>query len=129
MSTKLHGIVDYLAVATLLALPRLLSWSDTTTNLLTIVAVMALVYSLLTRYELGLMRVLPVKVHLALDFMAGVLLCSAPLWLARDVSSSEKTGLIILGVFEIGAALMTRTESSQEQATHNIPGQGLPQSR
>ncbi|MDF2439831.1 MAG: hypothetical protein JWN98_815 [Abditibacteriota bacterium] len=127
ISTKMHGAVDYLMVAALLALPRKLGWSDNTTTLLTIVAAMALLYSLATRYELGVARVLPVKVHLALDFMSGLLLCSVPMWLVPNASSSEKAGLIILGVLEIGASLMTHTQSPQEQATHAPAGHGIPQ--
>lgn len=59
ISTKLHGVIDYLMVLTLLALPRMMGWSDNTTTLLTIVAVMALL-SGLTHYKSHLS---PVKIR------------------------------------------------------------------
>ena len=114
ISTKIHGMLDYGSVALLLALPRLLNWDDRTTTLLTIVGISALLYSLLTRYELGSLRVLPVKVHLALDFMSGLLLAAAPFLIVPDAGNNEKIGLMLLGVFEIGSALITQTQSPQE---------------
>lgn len=119
ISTRIHGMLDYGSVALLLALPRLLNWDDRTTTLLTIVAVSALLYSLLTRYELGALRVLPVKVHLALDFMSGALLVVAPSLLLPDASNNERIGLILLGLFEIASSLMTQSHSPQEHNLHS----------
>ncbi len=110
-STKVHGVLDYLTSATLPALPRMLGWSQGVTTLLTVAGGSALVYSLLTRYELGLVKVLPMKAHLALDFMSGATLCAGPL-LFPDEETSVKGALIGLGLFEIGASLMTETEPS-----------------
>ena len=49
ISTRTHGVLDYLMAVALLALPRLLGWSSQTTLLLTCLAIGTLVYSLLTR--------------------------------------------------------------------------------
>jgi hypothetical protein len=65
ISTRTHGIVDYLSVATLYGLPRLLRWNAEVARLLTGVAAGTLGYSLLTRYELGLVKVLPMPSTLA----------------------------------------------------------------
>ena len=67
LSTRTHGVVDYLTAGTLLALPRAMGWGDRVTNLLTGAALGTVAYSLLTRYELGAVKVLPMKAHLALD--------------------------------------------------------------
>jgi hypothetical protein len=110
--TKIHGAMDYMTVVALLALPRLLDFSDRATTLLTAIAVMALLYTLLTRFELGAFRVLPVKVHLALDFLSGLLLVAAPYLIVPQENSTARTVMIVIGVFEIGAALMTHPRRS-----------------
>ncbi len=84
MTTRIHGMLDYLSVGVLLALPRVFHWRKEPTRLLTASALSTLVYSLLTRYEWGLARVLPVKAHLALDTTSGVILCGAPLLLTPN---------------------------------------------
>ena len=109
VSTRTHGILDYLSVGTLLALPRLLGWSKDVTRLLTGAAVGTLGYSLLTRYELGAVKTLPMQAHLTLDGMSGALLCGAPL-LFPDEDGSVTGALVALGLFELGAALTTETE-------------------
>ena len=111
ISTRMHGILDYLTAGTLFLLPRLMGWSDRITTLLTILAIGTLVYSLLTRYELGAFRALPMRVHLALDFMSGVVLLGAALMLG-DEPSGVRLALGFLGMFEIGASLMTDPEPS-----------------
>ncbi len=108
-STRAHGVLDYLTVGTLLTLPRALGWSNKVTSVLTGAALSTLAYSLLTRYELGLFKVLPVKVHLALDAMSGALFCGAPFLLPDE--DVEVTGTLVgLGIFEIAVALTTETE-------------------
>jgi hypothetical protein len=119
--TKIHGAMDYMTVVALLALPRLLDFSDRATTLLTAIAVMALLYTLLTRFELGAFRVLPVKVHLALDFLSGLLLVAAPYLIVPQENSTARTVMIVIGVFEIGAALMTHLHSPVEN-THGGAG-------
>ena len=113
VSTKTHGVLDYLSVGTLLALPRALGWGARATNLLTSAAVGTLAYSLLTRYELGLFKILPMPGHLALDAMQGALLSAAPA-LLPDEDGSVSAVLVGLGAFELGAALSTQPRSPIE---------------
>jgi len=110
-STRTHGVIDYLTSAKLLALPRVLGWSENVTRVVTGAAVGTLAYSLLTRYEFGAVKVLPVKGHLALDALNGALMCSAPL-LFPDEDKSVKGALVAVGLFEIFMALTTETEST-----------------
>ena len=108
VSTKTHGVLDYLSLGTLLAAPRILGWGSRVTNLLTGAAVGTLAYSLLTRYELGVLKTLPMPAHLALDGMQGALLCAAPTLLPEE-DGSVAAALVALGAFELGAALTTKT--------------------
>jgi len=107
--TKTHGVLDYLSVGTLLAAPRLLGWGPRVTNVLAGAAAGTLAYSLLTRYELGLLKKLSMPAHLALDGMQGALMCGAPT-LFKEEDGSVSAALVGLGLFELGAALTTKTE-------------------
>ena len=109
VSTKTHGVLDYLSVGTLLAVPRALGWSPNVTRLLTGAACGTLAYSLLTRYELGLKRVLPMTTHLTLDALSGALFCAAPALLPEE-DGVVAAALVGFGAFELGAALATKTE-------------------
>ena len=116
-STKTHGVLDYTTVATLLALPRVLGWSPTVRTFVTGSALATLGASLLTRYELGVFKVLPMRGHLALDAISGATFAAAP-FLFPDEDASVKGILVGLGVFELMAAFTTDTEPSLgEQAS------------
>ncbi len=119
-STRMHGVLDYLTAGTLLTLPRALGWSQGVTRLLTNAGIGTIGYSLLTRYELGLVKMLPMQGHLILDAMSGAMLCGAPL-LFPDEDTSVKGALVALGLFELTAALTTETEPSfGEQASQAV---------
>ena len=106
ISTKTHGMLDYLTAGTLVALPRALGWSSSVTSLLTNMAIGTVGYSLLTRYELGVFKVLPMTGHLIIDAMSGAALAAAP-FVFLDEDSGVTTALVALGLWEIAAAAMT----------------------
>ena len=110
--TWFHGIVDYLTVGTLAVVPRILGWNKPATTALTVASGGLLTYSMLTRYQLGLIKVLPMPVHLTLDAMSGVALCSAPFLI--PASKKQRPALLIgflsFGVMELFFALFTKTQ-------------------
>lgn len=106
-STWTHGVLDYLTAGALLALPQATGWGGRASRLLRGAALATLAYSLLTRYELGLLKLLPFKAHLALDAASGALFCAAPLLLPEERRRGALAGL---GLFEIGVVLLTEPE-------------------
>ena len=107
--TRTHGVVDYLTGALLILAPYLLGFADGTAAQWIPQAVGAALVgaSLLTDYELGVVRMIPMPVHLFLDVAAGALLAVSP-WLFGFADRIFWPHLI-LGVLEIGTGLMTRT--------------------
>ena len=97
--TRVHGVLDYLTGSALLAAPGLLGIKDDPRAALTLrlAGGGATLYSLLTDYELGLVRLLPMPAHLALDAMSGALY-----WLPHA----------LVGATEILAATTTSKTSS-----------------
>jgi hypothetical protein len=110
--TWLHGIVDYLTVGTLFAAPRILKWDKASTTTMTAAAGGLLGYSLITRYELGVFKWLPMPGHLAMDAASGAALCAAPfmLPLKKKQRGMITTGFLMFGVMELFFALFTKTQ-------------------
>ena len=107
--TRMHGMLDYVMGVLLLVAPYVLGFADGTAAQYVpqALGVAMLGASLLTDYELGLVRVIPMPVHLMLDFASGALLAASP-WLFGFADRLYWPHLI-LGLLEIGSALMTRT--------------------
>lgn len=99
--TRVHGVLDYLTAGVLIAAPSLLGFrkQGMQTWLPIALGVGTIGYSLLTDYELGPFKVIPMPAHLALDAANGALLAASP-WLfgfAEEVSAPH----LGLGLFEI----------------------------
>jgi hypothetical protein len=109
ISTRTHGVLDYLMGVLLIVAPYLLGFADGSAAqwVPQILGAGAIVYSLLTNYEFGAVRLIPMPVHLMLDIGSGVLLAASP-WLFGFADRVFWPHLI-LGLVEIGAGLMTST--------------------
>lgn len=109
LPTKTHGYLDYLLGALLIIAPWLFGFADGGAKqwVPVVLGAAVIVYSLLTDYELGVARAIPMPVHLVLDAGGGLVLAVSP-WLfgfADDIWWPH----VVFGLLEIGAALITRT--------------------
>ena len=79
---------------------------------------LALIYSALTKYELGVLRIIPMQLHLALDMLSGLVVAFSP-WL---FGFSDEVFLphLLVGLFEIAAAITTKDKTGidNEQIHH-----------
>jgi hypothetical protein len=107
ISTRLHGMLDYLTAGALMVTPRALGWSAGVTRMMTSAALGTISYSALTNYELGLTRVLPMRVHLALDALSAALFCGGPL-LFPDEKARVRVSLAGIGLFEFAVTLLSQ---------------------
>ena len=107
--TRVDGMADYLIGALLVLAPWLFGFADggAETWVPVVLGAGVVLYSLLTDYELGLVRRIPMRVHLGLDLAGGAVLAASP-WV---FGFADRVWLphLILGLLEIGAALTTRT--------------------
>lgn len=113
LSTKTHGILDCMVALVFLTTPRLFHFSIQLTSLMAILAVVIVVYSFLTHYEWGIMRVISTRVHLILDCLIGIGLCFLPLFINASIPQSYL--LIVFGVLLIFFALLTPSRSPREK--------------
>ena len=109
ISTRVHGMLDYLMGALLIASPWLFGFAQGGAEswVPVVLGAGALLYSLMTAYEFGAVRVIPMATHLSLDAGAGLLLVVSP-WLF-GFSDLVWGPHVVLGLLELGAALTTRT--------------------
>lgn len=124
ISTRVHGVLDYLMGMVLIAAPWLLGFADNTaaTWVPVLLGVGVIVYSLFTNYELGVFRGISMRGHLWLDAISGIFLAASP-WLF-GFSDYVSTPHVVLGVLEVLAALTTRTVPEAMTITSRRPMAG-----
>ncbi len=105
--TRVHGVLDYLTAIVLIAAPWLLGFADggPAQWIPVLLGFGIILYSLMTDYEWGALRELPMPVHLGMDAAGGVLLAASP-WLF-GFSHLVIWPHVLVGLFEIAAALVT----------------------
>lgn len=107
--TKVHGVLDYLGALLLIAFPFLLGFDSAAARwIMIILGVGVLLYTILTDFELGLIRKIPVAGHLLMDGLGGVLLLVAP-WLFGFADVDPWWPFVLMGLVELGAAMFTHT--------------------
>ena len=108
LPTRIHGMLDYLLGALLIASPWLFGFADGGAEQWApvVLGVFVLLYSLFTDYECGVIKRLPMRVHLLLDAASGLLLAASP-WLL-GFADEVRIPHVALGTLEIVLAALTR---------------------
>jgi hypothetical protein len=116
ISTRVHGIIDYVVAAILILAPFVLGFSDGTAAQAVplAIAVLTIIMSLLTRYELAVVRVIPMVGHLAVDVLAGIVLLASP-WLF-NFADRIWWPHVVFGIAYIVIPLLTARKSPLETA-------------
>ena len=107
ISTRTHGYLDYLIGIVVALSPWLFGFAGSAVATLHVVAGVALIgAAALTDFELGVVRVIPVPVHLMLDAVIGVVLILSPVLFDLQ----QYAGLhVVAGVGYLAVAAMTST--------------------
>lgn len=117
--TKIHGMLDYMTAGLLVTLPRVLGFGKTPTRLLDAAAGGVVAYSLVTDYELGVYRKLPMNGHLLLDGISGAALLVSAAYFLEDEDPEVRGTVAALGAFEVATALL----SSSRPGSHRGAGE------
>jgi len=119
--TKLHGFVDYVFGSLLLGLPFWMEWQDPMRWLSPLLGVSVFAYSLLTDYELGVVRFFHMRFHLLLDVATSAVLIGLPLVLPGGLPTYWP--LLALGVLGLALSLTTEVGACRRPAPPSAVGQ------
>lgn len=109
--SKLHGFIDYAAAVSLIFMPFIL-FPANTPSLATWFSVAAgvglIVYSLITDYSISARKAIPFKIHLTLDFLAGVTFVVMPFILG--FSGIVQAYYLVMGTAVIMVVIFTNND-------------------
>ena len=109
-----HGIFDYIGGIALLAAPNLFGFAEmggAAVWVPRVIGAIVLLQSICTRYEVGLVKILPMKMHLMNDYIASLFLAASP-WLFgfNDGPTNSWMPHVVVGILVFVLSLMTETE-------------------
>jgi hypothetical protein len=113
----LHAVADYAVGAVLILAALMVGGTSGAVGTGVVVGATVLVVSMLTRYPLGVVKVLPFQVHSAGDYLAAALLLAAPFTLHFRQSDGGLTALYIgAGIAVLAVSLITNYQYRPQTA-------------
>ncbi|MDN5275480.1 MAG: Membrane protein [Candidatus Saccharibacteria bacterium] len=115
--TAVHGVLDYIVAVALFFAPVIFGFQELGGAAVIIPMVLGIglfVYSLLTRYELGLFKVIPMPIHLAIDYVAAAFLALSP-FLFGFINEAPNAWMphIVVGLAVLLVTVFTQTVPSR----------------
>jgi len=74
LNSKIHGIIDYAVVLFLFISPKLFNLPSVTALVTYIIAVVHFTLTILTDFELGIIKVIPLKIHGWIELIVSIAL-------------------------------------------------------
>jgi hypothetical protein len=104
-----HGLLEYIAGALLIAAPFLFAFdSDTATAVSIIAGVALLIIAASTAMSTGIIKSIPVPAHVILDYALAILLIASPFLFGFDGDGTATAFFIVLGVVHLLLTIATR---------------------
>jgi hypothetical protein len=115
----IHGILEYVAGALLVAAPFLLSFdSDGATAVSIVAGVVVLVVAASTAMSTGLIKSIPVPAHVILDYILAALLIAAPFIFSFTDDGTATAFFIVLGIVHLLLTIATRFIREGKEPRH-----------
>jgi hypothetical protein len=119
----LHAVADYAVGAGLIIIALAVGGTGAAVATGVVVGAVVLVVSMLTKYPLGVAKVLPFTVHSAGDYLAAALLLIAPFALGFSGSDAGLTAVyVVAGLAVLAVSLITNYQySDKREWSGNVP--------
>ena len=112
----LHAVADYAVGGLLIIVALAVGGSNKAVAAGVVVGAVVLAVSMLTKYPLGVVKVLPFTVHSAGDYLAAALLILSPFALNFHSTDGGLTALyIVAGIAVLGVSLITNYQYSPKR--------------
>ncbi len=121
ISTATHGIIDYLTVGALFALPSMLGFSPGLSKAVRMIGLKKLAIAAATQHEMGVVKLIPMKKHLAMDVMTGLTLCALPFMLEDDENpETAQVALVAMGLMELAYVPLSETRPREDALSPDV---------
>jgi hypothetical protein len=107
ISPKVHGLIDYLVVIFLFGSPTIFGFTGLVATFTYALGAVHLLLTILTNYPLGVVRVIPVSLHAAVELLVGVVLIILAYTLFSDNAQGSKLYYVIFGTVILLTWLVT----------------------
>lgn len=114
LPTKIHGALDYLVGFALILAPVLFHFEGVGGAAVWVPRILGIgliAYSLLTNYEWGMAKVVPMSYHLVVDFVAAALLAASPfLFHFNHLGLNAWLPDVVVGVTVLAVVAVSQTQ-------------------
>jgi hypothetical protein len=124
ISLATHAAIEPFAGILFIAAPWIFGFQDVddATTICVVLGVAVLLTGMMTRWRMAIVKLIPLQVHRAMDLLVGVVAIAAPFAFGFSDIGGPSRFLIIMGVAELGVALLTRWDPADDFATvHDRP--------
>ncbi|HEU4496242.1 MAG TPA: hypothetical protein VFR70_04250 [Flavobacterium sp.] len=112
LNSKIHGIIDYLVVLFLSISPALFGLKDITTIFTYALAAIHFLLTITTKFELGLIKIIPLRIHGIIELIVSLALISVAFYLGSLEGESSRNFYISFGVAVFITWLITDYKTS-----------------
>jgi hypothetical protein len=117
LPTKVHGVLDYVVGLALILAPNIFQFADVggpAVFIPRLLGVVLIAYSLFTRYELGVIKVISMPYHLIVDFLAALFLALSPfLFGFSNKTANVWLPHVVVGIAVIVVVIVSKTQPSR----------------
>jgi hypothetical protein len=120
LPTKVHGALDYVVGLALILAPNIFHFTDVGGPAVVIprlLGIVLIVYSVFTRYEWGVVKIIDMPYHLVVDVGAALFLAASPfLFGFSDQELNEWLPHVVVGVAVILVVIVSKTQAGTSMA-------------
>jgi hypothetical protein len=103
-----HGLLEYVAGALLIAAPFLLDFDGGATAVAIVAGLLILIVAASTAMSTGLIKSIPVQAHVMIDYVLALGLIAAPFVFGFSADGTATAFFIVLGVVHLLLTIATR---------------------
>jgi hypothetical protein len=121
---RAHAMLEPVIALVFIAAPWLFGFSEANdaTTVSIVLGALVLITGLTTRWRMGAVKVLSLSAHRMMDTVVALVAIVSPFVLGFSDNGAATRFLIIMGVLELGATLMTRWNENDEFVVHHTGG-------